>query len=204
MSGERPDHSGHEDSAPDFDARWQELAAELGQSLPADLQEWAAGQSPDDRRPSAQSPANRSSAGSNHVVWSGGPDGNGLTDHDDQTDDSDWSADLHELGQLERSLDSGADTPLYGPRDWSPAGADEHFEPPEPPPALGGDPMVVLGWIGLIGGLVVVFAWAMAGALVPVWLARGGLVAIVAGTAALIWKMPHRRDPEDRDDGARV
>jgi hypothetical protein len=128
--------------------------------------------------------------------------------------DSGWSADLDDLAQAGHALgadsgkaayDPGAHDPgAYGPRDWSPPETEEHFEPPDPPPALGGDPLIVLGWIGLIGGLAIVFAWAIVGPLVPVWLARAGLIGIVAGAAALNWKMPHRRDPEDRDDGAQV
>ncbi|MDR0593762.1 MAG: hypothetical protein LBG60_11005 [Bifidobacteriaceae bacterium] len=179
MSGDRREG---DNPAPDFDARWRELAAELDQALPPDLQDWAAG-----------SGARQGRADSGHVVWAGDPD----------ADEPDWSGDLADLEAVEGSLDPPAGS-VHGPRDWSPPEADEHFEPPDPPPVLGGDPVVVLGWIGLAGGLAVVFAWAMFGALVPAWLARGGLLAIAAGTAALIWKMPHRRDPDDTDDGARV
>jgi hypothetical protein len=131
------------------------------------------------------------------VVWAGEPEA------PDGADELGWSAELADLERVENSLDADQ-TAAFGPRDWSPPEADEHFEPPDPPPALGGDPVIVLGWIGLIGGLLLVFAWAGLGSAMPIWLARGGLVAIVAGAAGLIWKMPHQRDPDDDDDGAQV
>ncbi|MDR1634740.1 MAG: hypothetical protein LBS27_07460 [Bifidobacteriaceae bacterium] len=189
-----------DDSRADFDARWQELAQELSPAIPPDLQDWASKRT--DQAPSSAS----------HLVWS--PD---LADHDfeeaddldepdagEYLDDADWSRDLSDLAQIEDSLSPGDALATYGPRDWSPPEVEDHFEPPDPPPALAGDPFIVLGWIGLIGGIAAVFAWAIIGPLVPNWLGRAGLVAIVAGAAALIWKMPHSRDPEDTDDGAQV
>ncbi|MDR2372589.1 MAG: hypothetical protein LBD77_00500 [Bifidobacteriaceae bacterium] len=128
----------------------------------------------------------------------------GDADGDADGDEPVWSTDLSGLEQVADALDSPAEAPPLGPRSWSPPGLEDHFEPPDPPPVLGGDPIIVMGWIGLIGGLLIVFGWAMFGSLIPAWLARSGLVAIMAGAAALIWKMPHHRDPEDTDDGAQV
>jgi hypothetical protein len=209
VSGDRREGDERDDSAPDFDARWQELAAELGQSLPPDLQDWVTGGTADGpagssddqsaatprRQPGARS--NPDTATGGHVVWAAEPP------DADSPDGSERSA-VRDPEVFEGLLDSADDTVVYGPRDWSPPEAEDHFEPPEPPPVLGGDPLVTLGWIALIAGLAVVFAWAMFRTLAPSWLARAGLLAIVAGAAALIWKMPHRRDPEDDSDGAQV
>jgi hypothetical protein len=59
-----------------------------------------------------------------------------------------------------------------------------------------------MGWLGLLGGLAVIFVWAVLGSAIPAWLSRAGLVAIVAGAAVLVWKMPHHRSLDDSDDGA--
>jgi len=92
-----------------------------------------------------------------------------------------------------------------GPRDWvAPPEADEHFEPPEPPPVFAGDPGLILAWFGLIGGLVAVIVWAVARHSIDVWVARFGVIAAVLGLGLLLWRMPHSRDPDHSDDGAQV
>lgn len=92
-----------------------------------------------------------------------------------------------------------------GPRDWE-AGpqVEEHFEPPDPPPVLDGNPAVILGWVFALGGFLGMFAWAAMRDTWSVWLGRGALAALVAGIAILVWRMPHRRDPDDHDNGAQV
>ncbi|MDR2564772.1 MAG: hypothetical protein LBC97_01685 [Bifidobacteriaceae bacterium] len=197
MSGDHRGGDRRDDQAPDFDARWRELAEELAPSLPPDLHEWASGQ------PHGNTQGGKGGQGG-HVVWAPQAGEDADLDDPDGSGAPDWSGDLADLEKVEDSLDSDADTPVYGPRDWSPAEVEEHFEPPDPPPALAGDPLLVLAWIGLVGGLAAVFAWAIVGSWIPEWLPRAGLLGIVAGAATLIWKMPHTRDPEDDDDGAQV
>lgn len=99
-------------------------------------------------------------------------------------------------------------------RDWS--GTDEidaaeaemdereHFVPPEPGPVLAGDPMLVMAWLGAagvpIGLLVVLIVWPHA----PVVLMQAAGVVFLLSCLLLVWRMPHRRDDDDRGPGAVV
>lgn len=219
MSGDQPRPGGRDEPTPDFDARWRELAEELDRSLPPDLRDWVDGRPQNARakdgqaaHAAAQDPVQASDpddtdqpdertggAGTpfagGRIVWAasvGGADG------------IEWSESFEDLEDVEDSLTPEKDGRSLGPRDWIPPAVEDHFEPPDAPPVLDGNPILVLSWIGLIGGLTLVFGWAMFGAAFPAWLARAGLVAIVAGVAGLIWKMPHDRDPDQDDDGAQV
>ena len=113
-----------------------------------------------------------------------------------------------ELGQTGTLDDAEPSNPLdpgfSGPRDWAAPEVDEHFEPPEAPPVLAGDPSLTLAWIGLVGGLVAIIVWAVASSTIDVWVARFGLLGAVLGLGLLLWRMPHRRDPENTDNGAQV
>ncbi|MCL2802811.1 MAG: hypothetical protein FWD29_02470 [Micrococcales bacterium] len=93
---------------------------------------------------------------------------------------------------------------LAGPRDWEAPEVEEHFEPPEAPPVLGGDPGLTLGWIALVGGVLTAVVWTIVRPALDPIVAWMGLAAAVGGGAFLIWRMPHRRDPEDDDTGAQV
>ena len=92
-----------------------------------------------------------------------------------------------------------------GPRDYT-APEDEDgdggFTPPEPPPLGTGEPLVVLAWLGAIGGpvLLLLFAMLWRDAPLPVFL---GTVAVFAGSAGyLLFRLPQHRD--EGDDGAAV
>ncbi|WP_051681588.1 hypothetical protein [Cellulomonas sp. HZM] len=79
----------------------------------------------------------------------------------------------------------------------------EPFEPPDPGPVLGGDPLLTMAWLA-VGGmplflLVVLIAWRGA----PAALVQAAAVVFVIGIGVLLWRMPNRRDPGD-DDGAVV
>jgi hypothetical protein len=92
-----------------------------------------------------------------------------------------------------------------GPRDWAEPAEEEHFIPPDPGPVTeGADPLLVMAWVGLGIGLIGLAAFYV---LHMRWdpLIPKALVALVAGcVAAMVWRMPHRRDPDDPDTGARV
>jgi len=96
------------------------------------------------------------------------------------------------------------DHALAGPRDWEAPEEDDRFHPPEPPPALAGDPLLNLAWVALVGGILAIIAWAVAPGHLDVMVGRFGLLALLVGLGVLIWRMPHRRDPEDTDNGAQV
>lgn len=103
--------------------------------------------------------------------------------------------------------------PALGPRDYAPGGAtqDEEdpgrdlvdgFTPPEPQPLENAEPVLVLGWVGVLAGLatmlVCVLAWRSAPGLI--WLVAAAALAVGAGL--LLWRLPARRDADDYDDGA--
>jgi len=105
------------------------------------------------------------------------------------------------------------DEPMTG-RDWdgtsqyddaeAAVDAEEHFVPPDPGPVLGGDPLLTMAWFAAIGMplflLVVLVAWRAA----PAALVQAAAVVFVLGIGVLVWRMPHRRDPDDDDSGAVV
>ena len=76
--------------------------------------------------------------------------------------------------------------------------------PPDPGPVLGGDPLLTMAWFAAAGMpiflLVVLVAWRDA----PAALVQAARVVFVIGVAVLVWRMPHRRDPDDDDTGAVV
>ncbi|HLS03901.1 MAG TPA: hypothetical protein VK030_03985 [Actinomycetales bacterium] len=81
---------------------------------------------------------------------------------------------------------------------------EDAFVPPDPGPIMDGDPLLTLAWIGAVGGPFILFILALFWRSAPsllFWIA--GALAL-AGLAILVWRMPHTRDPEDFDDGARV
>jgi hypothetical protein len=82
--------------------------------------------------------------------------------------------------------------------------AEEHFVPPDPGPVLGGDPLLTMAWFAAAGMpvflLVVLVAWRDA----PAALVQAAAVVFVIGIGVLVWRMPHRRDPDDHDTGAVV
>ncbi|GCD20489.1 hypothetical protein ACFO3K_07190 [Cellulomonas algicola] len=82
--------------------------------------------------------------------------------------------------------------------------AEEHFVPPDPGPVLGGDPLLTMAWIAAAGMplflLAVVLFWRDA----PSAIVQAAAAVFVIGVAVLVWRMPHRRDPEDDDTGAVV
>ena len=90
-----------------------------------------------------------------------------------------------------------------GPRDYDEPEeleSEGEFVPPEPPPFSTGEPLVVLAWIGALGGplLLLLFAMFWRGAPVPVIL---GVIALFGAAAAyLLFRLPQHHD----DDGAAV
>ncbi|MDR1799719.1 MAG: hypothetical protein LBR19_07565 [Bifidobacteriaceae bacterium] len=162
-----------------FAERWEELAAELEGELPQDLLAW---------------PDQAAGFGS-QVVWEAdGDDAPGeAADGLDGLDDR--------AGLAQPAAPAGA-----GPRDWvAPPEEEGHFEPPEPPPVFSGNPLVILAWVLVVGGLGCLFVWAARFETMDPWVSRVGLVALVAGLALLIWRLPKRRAQDDQEDsGAQV
>lgn len=116
-----------------------------------------------------------------------------------------------------RSLPPGVGRRPAGPRDWPVTPevealeeADSHFTPPEPEPLLNDkDPLLTMAWIAVAGipvlALITVIAVAAIPAFsIPALVGQVALGLFVAGLGVLLWRMPHRRDPEDDDPGAVV
>jgi hypothetical protein len=93
------------------------------------------------------------------------------------------------------------------PRSWSvdPALEEQetHFQPPDPGPVLGGDPLLTMAWsaVGLapLLFLLSLTVWPSA----PRILLQVASALFVAGLGVLLWRMPHRRD-DDAGPGAVV
>lgn len=101
--------------------------------------------------------------------------------------------------ELARSL-GPLEVPHTGPRDYSPEEDEEGFV--EPDPDLGpANPMVTLGWFGLLGGIALVVAAVLANLSGTVGVI-GALMA-AAGLGALVLQLPKGGSERD-DDGAQV
>jgi hypothetical protein len=83
------------------------------------------------------------------------------------------------------------------------AGDDEGYVPPEPPPLPRGDAVSRLAWAGVLGAPLFFMIAALFWRDAPTVLIFVAVAAFVAGFAALVVRMPDRRDGGD-DDGARV
>ncbi|PYG02006.1 hypothetical protein SAMN05216184_101471 [Georgenia satyanarayanai] len=151
----------------------------------------------------------------------GAADGDHVPDDDL---DAQWAALTARLGELrlpaEEELEPQpeprppAAAPAPGPRDYSPAAETEDddrardvvdgFVAPDPEPLSRSEPLLVVAWGGVLGGLAVmllcVLLWRSAPGLV--WLVAAGALAV--GVGLLLWRMPARRDTDDYDDGAVV
>lgn len=94
---------------------------------------------------------------------------------------------------------------MSGPRDYAAPEEDEDdggFTPPEPPPLGSGEPLVVLAWIGALGGPLMLLLFAMFWRGAPLAMVLG-TIALFAGSAAyLLFRLPSHRD--ENDDGAEV
>jgi hypothetical protein len=92
------------------------------------------------------------------------------------------------------------------PRSWTPEPRPEeedHFVPPDPGPVLGGDPLLTMAWVAVLGvPLLFLLSLAIRPGLPTVVLQTAGAL-FIAGLGVLIWRMPSRRD-EDEGPGAVV
>ncbi|MFC7879782.1 hypothetical protein [Isoptericola sp. NPDC057391] len=103
-----------------------------------------------------------------------------------------------------------------GPRDWPVTPeieeleeTESHFTPPDPDPVLSRDPLLTLAWAAVVGVPVLVVLGVVLRAAVPAlripgWSGPVAGVLFLVALGILIWRMPHRRDPDDHSTGAVV
>jgi hypothetical protein len=91
------------------------------------------------------------------------------------------------------------------PQPPEPAGDDEHFVPPVPPPLPRLDPVAKGAWAALFGGPAYLLIAVMLGWVVPGWAGFCAVAAFVGGFATLVVRLGDR-PPRDSgpDDGAVV
>jgi hypothetical protein len=199
-SGTGEDHpsAGDSDAPPSDDEVWQDLVARLQntESLPDDLEDTQPSLRPGGfpRSPGTgestrrgESPPPGKPAGSPHED-SRAPRTRGAQGPDNQGSPA---PDRH-----------GQDN-LGGPRDYTPEEEDDGYVPEDPPSLAGAEPLVVLAWIGAVGGPLALLLSAFIFRSIPM-LAIVGIVAVfVASVVFLLWRLPSERG-DDHDDGAIV
>lgn len=168
----RPSEPDHPDEQPSEEEIWLDLVARLEETGPADPGEPMVPDETTPPRPATGPPPPPAPA-----------------------------PETHREQQPDRQQDRGH---LGGPRDYSPPEDenDDDFEPEEPPSLAGAEPLLVLAWLGAVGGplflLLAAFVWRSA----PLLLILGVVAAFVASAAYLIMRLPKHRD--EHDDGAVV
>lgn len=189
MAAPNPDADpGTPDELPDdaVEARWADIVAQLGQLDGPDAPE----RSPES--PSTSRPTTEPSTG---PTTDSAPTGDGPAPQD-----------------------GGSTTPAAGtgPRDWPSTPevdaleeADSHFTPPEPEPILDRDPLLTMAWsvvaaVPILTVVLFVVRATLPSLHLPGWLGPVGGGLFLAAIAVLLWRMPHRRDPEDDGTGAVV
>ncbi len=172
---------------PDLDAQWQDIVARLG-----DLGPGADGPGPTHAGPGDE-PAGSAPDDAREPE---GPQDAGSTPRRRKDD----VAGSHTVRP--------ADPNVSGPRNWAPdpaaEEAEDHFVPPDPGPVLGGDPMLVMAWVAVLAAPLLVLVAVVAWPTMPTWLLEVAGVGFLAGVGLLLWRMPHRRDPDDEDDNGAV
>ena len=76
--------------------------------------------------------------------------------------------------------------------------------PPDPPLVLGRDPLLTMAWALVVGVPILLLVVLVVARPYPVLVAQVGGGAFLVGLAILLWRMPHRRDDDDRGPGAVV
>lgn len=95
----------------------------------------------------------------------------------------------------------GDEPPVVDPIDADPRGwvadDDDEFEPPDPGPVLGGDPLLTLAWVGAVAPPLLLMAVVVLWQSVPTLVLQVAGVVFLAGLGVLVWRMPARRDHDD-------
>ncbi|MFB8082114.1 hypothetical protein [Streptomyces sp. NPDC056013] len=98
-----------------------------------------------------------------------------------------------------------------GPRDYSPAEADDepggsdegHFVPPEPPPLPDADVTTRFAWLAVVGGPVLMLVAVLLSWDMTWWLTTLCIGGFLGGFATLVGRMKHDDDDDGFDDPGR-
>ncbi len=94
--------------------------------------------------------------------------------------------------------------PATGPRDYDTDDEDEgEFVPEELPSLRNSDPTIMASWIGAAGGPLFLVFSAIFWRQIPMLLVIAVIMAFIAGTGYLLYRLPNHRD-HDSGDGAVV
>ena len=137
----------------------------------------------------------------------GGPADDGAGGEDEPSDASDLLDPAEVDARFARIVtELGAPAPA-DPRAWAPdpavEEAEDHFEPPDPGPVLGGDPLLTMAWVVVVGVPVLLMIAVIAWRDMPTWLLQAAGAAFLAGVGLLLWRMPRDRE-DDTGPGAVV
>ncbi|MDJ0318189.1 MULTISPECIES: hypothetical protein [Arthrobacter] len=111
----------------------------------------------------------------------------------------------HEASPEELAEHSGTanDVTTFGPRDYLSDDGEEEFVPEELPSLRNTEPALMLAWIGAAGGPLFLVFSAIFWRSIPMTFIFGVIVAFLAGTGYLLFRLPDHRD-HDSGDGAVV
>lgn len=117
--------------------------------------------------------------------------------------------DFDPLGLSRPAMEAGPDpsrepavSEERGPRDYEADDDGEGFVPEEPPSLAGVEPLVMLAWLGAVGGPVALLVSAMFWRSAPLAAVLGIVGVFAASVVFLIMRLPQEKD--DNDDGARL
>ncbi|WP_309074307.1 hypothetical protein [Paenarthrobacter sp.] len=89
-----------------------------------------------------------------------------------------------------------------GPRDFEVEDEDHAFIPEDPPSLAGTEPLVMLAWVGAVGGPIALLFTAMFWRSAPLTAILGIVAIFVASVVYLIMRLPQEKNEDD--DGARL
>lgn len=98
---------------------------------------------------------------------------------------------------------AGEDFISFGPRDYEADDDEEGFVPEELPSLRNSDPAIMMSWIGAAGAPLFLVFSAIFWRQIPTLLVMAVIVAFIAGTGYLLYRLPNHRD-HDSGDGAVV
>lgn len=196
--------------ASDDEAAWRDLIAQYSTPAADDAAPWPAREELSGARKarpgapgSPGAPASPATPGSPGAAGAQAGPGAGEEDPDTaQTSPQDWGSSVP--GVIPTPPQARIVRPAV-PAPLPPAGDDEHYVPPAPPPLPRLDPLGKGAWVALFGGPGYLLLAVLLGWVVPSWAAFGAVAAFVGGFATLVVRMADR-PPGDSgpDDGAVV